>query len=836
MRDTQVKRSSRVSVTSLPGSSVASYKQFAEQQQGAHGGLAEHAMGGDWVELFYDLFFAAALSAYTNRRELLLSRDTADLAMYFTILWWTWASQTMYDVRFARPGGGEQAMKFVQLILLIGYGVFQDELSMFAKSDVAHGGEHAVPGSVLVRRRNDPTTSAIAIAVVFILSRIQLGSQYLYITYARKRAGKSTKTTLIWHCLLPYISALLWLLSLTVISLPSDGVFVARTTLWVSGILIEAIGILFLRAYEHGGFEHTEIVERLGALTVVLLGEGIIKLVRYLRDIKTGIGFTYKSGFAITSSVISIYLLWAIYFDHLNPHVKIGKIKAYAFIYLHFLYHFSLVLFLEGATGLLLWTNIDSGIKLLLDSDTNFGQAAGVLEDLFDLKFDKNNTLSLGKLEFMYRIEDGQMLKVKDAAKGLHSANHDASAVRPEGTAKSLHKREMPDAHGPVLPKNFNPRAPENIPSKVGQVLTEHEYNYVFVNIFGRLASSYRVEPSHFYLEYVDSLVPSSTSAELAQHAYTLLAQQFRLAAKFVLIAGGVLLLLNVPLMRITGQHSTPNWSRWVPFGSRVSTGAMLVLFGGIADLQNYAVHKYDPMRQTVLGALMGSGTLVPMWTATALVVYILDLLTRRYFQFWPRRTIEYTNGEHGLSSDRERSDEKSELQSGFRDPFTDAPPVAPTKVSSARSSLHHRHAPVASPVPAYDNGLVPAALSGDAGGYYHDGGYEAPADLAAVQRTRDASSFYGPPGPMSNTVYGIASNQPLNRPSPGSTSSLASRSGRPTNGGSQASSSSRSVRTKTAAASTPAQSAAASRIARAAAESQTSANAQRAQGRPAWV
>lgn len=44
-----------------------------------------HASGGAWIELFYDLFFAASLSAYSNSREISSHRDLVDLAAFFSM-------------------------------------------------------------------------------------------------------------------------------------------------------------------------------------------------------------------------------------------------------------------------------------------------------------------------------------------------------------------------------------------------------------------------------------------------------------------------------------------------------------------------------------------------------------------------------------------------------------------------------------------------------------------------------------------------------------------------------------------------------------------------------
>lgn len=43
-----------------------------------------YASGGTWIELFYDLFFAASLSAFSRTREISGQKDLIDLAAFFS--------------------------------------------------------------------------------------------------------------------------------------------------------------------------------------------------------------------------------------------------------------------------------------------------------------------------------------------------------------------------------------------------------------------------------------------------------------------------------------------------------------------------------------------------------------------------------------------------------------------------------------------------------------------------------------------------------------------------------------------------------------------------------
>ncbi|BFZ54890.1 hypothetical protein PYCC9005_001927 [Savitreella phatthalungensis] len=600
----------------------STYKQLRRNQQSRS---AERAIGGEWVELFYDLFFAAALAAYTERREMLDGKDIADFAMYFALIWWTWTSQMMYDVRFARYAKSEKVAKFLQLFVLIGFGVSQDEWSMYERSEVHVSLETAA--GLQHRRRHNPHGAAVGIAVVFIASRLLLSLQYLRVFYLRKRGDGNRLNTLVIHSLLPFAAACFWLLSLPILDKtlllgPSDSparLYSARAVLWSIGILVEALGNFGLRAYEHGGFEHTAIVERFGALTVILLGEAVIKMVRYLRNITAGVGFSALSAVAIFASIISTCLVWGLHFHHLNPHTRISKFRAYAWIFLHFPLHLALVVLLEGILALLLWTNIDSGIAQMLNGVSHIGESSGILSDLYGLK-GRNETLTLGKLKVLYHVEDGRMIKVQDLYDEPGSSRAKMQPIPLDYRLRVLSGSQI------MSPLEISPP---------GSTLTANEYNYAYISIFARLASTYRVEPSHHFLEYVQALQPGQTTGEVAQRAYGLLSEQFHLSARLVLVTGGAFMLISVPLMLIIGRYRTDNWSRHVPVGLRLVVGTVLILLGAIVDIEDAVNRRHNPPQNTLLGRMLAEGVLLPTWTIAAVVVYCADMITWQWLQFW---------------------------------------------------------------------------------------------------------------------------------------------------------------------------------------------------------
>lgn len=461
-------------------------------------------------------------------------------------------------------------MKFLQLLIMVGYGVFEGDFSLFSRTMAGEG----QTGSIVVpRHRSAPRTSMIAIVSLFIVSRFLLGAQYLRIA-VRKRKDESLvlqiQNSALVSAALPIIAGLLWMTSLFVpdAGVGLNGIFASRTSLWVVGILVEMIGTFAMRLHKRGGFEKSHLSERYGSLTIIILGEGIIKLVSVLRDISSGVGFEIKSVVAIVSSVVSFYLIFALYFDDFSLHERINSVRAYSWAYTHYLFHLSLVLCLDGITSLLLFTNIFGGIQQLLSSDTE----SGILEHLLNYQIVENHLdtapLTLGRMTFAYNSLSTTM-------------------------------------------------------SHNGTELSQSEYNYVFINLFERVFQSYNVMPSEGFLDFLRELEPGTVSEDDLTTAFKLLLGQFVVSAQFFLLAGGFIFLTMVPLMYWQKRLLFENWSKWLPLGARSVVGLVMVAIGLLVDTNG-----------AQLGRGLMAGALIPFFMVAAMVVYMVDRVVVRYLQF----------------------------------------------------------------------------------------------------------------------------------------------------------------------------------------------------------
>ena len=112
-------------------------------------------------------------------------------------------------------------------------------------------------------------------------------------------------------------------------------------------------------------FERTNLVDRMGALTLIIMGEGIIGMTESISSIlKTSSKISPPTVGLVIAMVLIIYLLWMLYFDQTDksgtdgPGERITNETPYCQIwaFVHFPLHVAILLTLEGSVKLMvLW-------------------------------------------------------------------------------------------------------------------------------------------------------------------------------------------------------------------------------------------------------------------------------------------------------------------------------------------------------------------------------------------------------------------------------------------------------------------------------------------------
>jgi low temperature requirement protein LtrA len=272
---------------------------------------AEAERHATWLELFYDLLFAAVVAQLTYE----LGQDPSGHGVLtFVVLcipvWWAWAGQSFYATRFDTDDLGHRLFIIAQ---------------MFAVAAMAVN-VHAGLG------RGSAGFALSYAAVRFILVGEYLGA-HIWVPAARaltRRFGLGFG-----------LAAALWLVSAWV---PPPG----RFYLWGVGLLIDfatplTAGKLHSQLAPHA----THLPERFALFILIVMGETVAGVVMGL----TKHAWDLQSGLTAGLGLIGAFSLWWIYFDHIDgAAIRAARAQGRIWLYQGWLYaHLPLVIGLAAS-------------------------------------------------------------------------------------------------------------------------------------------------------------------------------------------------------------------------------------------------------------------------------------------------------------------------------------------------------------------------------------------------------------------------------------------------------------------------------------------------------
>lgn len=253
-----------------------------------------------WLECFFDLIFVVVIDDVTH----LLSETHAGhldplqfwkFVLIFIPLWWIWASHTMYANRFdADDRQHRLATLVIMFLLIIVSGLIgQRFLAGYEAIVVCYAGaKYIIAGMYFVSKRRHKESVQLATAVGWV---ILVGSS----------------------------------ISLASVLFPAP----ERYFVFYLGIAFDLSAFIFFLSRPLQAIPvHTEhLIERVGLLTIIILGESITSLSAGLADIHWTAErlFTAATGFVMISSI------WWVYFDsfHLLTEQKLAT--GHSILYSH---------------------------------------------------------------------------------------------------------------------------------------------------------------------------------------------------------------------------------------------------------------------------------------------------------------------------------------------------------------------------------------------------------------------------------------------------------------------------------------------------------------------
>lgn len=281
------------------------------------------------VELFFDLFFVANLATFTAYHSITDLNSLFAYIGFFSILWSSWFQIVLHDVRFARDSAYERACKTIQFIVFVGLAL--------VGSSFDPGGEKA-----------NNTNFRILCYVLFI-SRVLLTFQYIIVLIFTMKAGyKKLYFPLILNIVI-YATAAVVFAAMTPAfrnyALNHQGIYIV----WYIVMLIEAFGVITISCiWRMLSFKKTHLVERMGLLTLIVIGEGAIGVTKTISRMMGKYGLDTEACFLVICIILVLIFLWCLYFDN-SPHGHYGTIRQQIWSVLHFPLQLTIVGVVEGS-------------------------------------------------------------------------------------------------------------------------------------------------------------------------------------------------------------------------------------------------------------------------------------------------------------------------------------------------------------------------------------------------------------------------------------------------------------------------------------------------------
>ncbi|KAF1361424.1 hypothetical protein EJ07DRAFT_112161 [Lizonia empirigonia] len=287
------------------------------------------------VELFYDLFFVANLAL-------------VDYLKLFTLLWFTWLNTTLFDVRFSIDCVWNRLHKAVQLGVFTGF--------VFA-------------GPVFDKyNNNNDEESYRHFTIMLVVSRCCIAMQYAVVMWQGRMFRQTLlptglNTAIYLTAAAAYAITLLdSMMFLTPLRLQADELY--RVII----AIVEGLTVLLIAMTWHIiSFKYTHIVERLQQLTLIIIGEGIIGMIKSVACITKGQAKNNSTELgSVVAAVVLLYLTYLLYFDQFSED-RFGILRQQIWSLLHYPLHMAIVICVEGNTSLIVWNSAVQALRFMWD-------------------------------------------------------------------------------------------------------------------------------------------------------------------------------------------------------------------------------------------------------------------------------------------------------------------------------------------------------------------------------------------------------------------------------------------------------------------------------------
>ncbi|EJU01970.1 hypothetical protein DACRYDRAFT_116371 [Dacryopinax primogenitus] len=386
--------------------------------------LAKSQRAPAYLDLLYDLAIAAVLSVFGDKHQIMNASSVLAYFSHFIIIWWVWASQCLYDARYQSNDWFHRLFKLLQLAVFTYVGVFVQDFD---------------PGYV-VRPEDVTVLSAVAavggsrsyrgVALAYAVSRLLLAFQHVYVLCATQpRARRSQLLSFLIPLCTCLFSAPFWLIAGLLKSNATAKLVLGYLGLGIEVIISLGVGHLRKGIAPASGL----LAERFADLTLVILAEGVLGIVKTLADVVSGFGLT-AGGSTLTAyseclcCLVIVFGIWHFIFHAFNPEDRFKSRRfAGAWAFLHLPLHFVILIVLSSMKNVVVYENVGGAMYFLVPMFNQALNNTGETNNyaLFDALLPPEDILQFNKLSlqpsFMHEINhlNSEVLILSDSTTDL---------------------------------------------------------------------------------------------------------------------------------------------------------------------------------------------------------------------------------------------------------------------------------------------------------------------------------------------------------------------------------------------------------------------------------
>ncbi|UNI13482.1 hypothetical protein JDV02_000225 [Purpureocillium takamizusanense] len=295
------------------------------------------------LEIFFDLFFAANYNVFSDTQQVTNHAKFKAFVGYFCLLWLTWFLVTLFDVRFVTDSIFSRVTRAIQLGVLVGFAVVAPKFNP----------------------SNQHRDTMRAMSLILMISRLCLAVEYGSTVWHVRQYKKARRPLYLQIALHVCAAAVYFGISFRFRVGERSRVYM--TWYFISGA--EAIGsILLSNLSPVMSLTKTHLMKRMTLLTVMIMGDGIVQVAKeVVMIVKNPDAWDSTTIGLVSAAAATIYFVFLVYFDWLKSSFYLPPLRQQLWTSLHLPFHLALVLFMQGFTQYLLWSNIMSQFNRLVD-------------------------------------------------------------------------------------------------------------------------------------------------------------------------------------------------------------------------------------------------------------------------------------------------------------------------------------------------------------------------------------------------------------------------------------------------------------------------------------